>query len=46
MLRARHLFSDFDSLLAISLARNPFFFSFLAVIIPRPPVPRGSHPAV
>jgi hypothetical protein len=28
MLRARHLFSDFDSLLAISLARNPFFFFF------------------
>ena len=54
MLRAHHfffLFTGFVSLSAVSLAENPFLiyclcFSLLAVVTPRPPVPRGFHPAV
>jgi hypothetical protein len=45
------LFTGFVSLSAVSLAENPFLiyflcFSLLAVVTPRPPVPRGFHPAV
>jgi hypothetical protein len=38
--------SGFVSLLAVSLAENSFVVFLLAVITPRPLVPRGFHPAV